>query len=91
MAAKPFRSDRGNRHAYGDQPFREADRSIKEACDLMGIAADFERKLPELETYLEGLVADGETDEDRLTVSGLCFLKGNFGPASSKDTAPAAD
>lgn len=64
---------------------------IKEACDLMGVAADFERKLPELETYLEGLVADGETDEDRLTVSGLCFLKGNFGPASSKDTAPAAD
>jgi hypothetical protein len=41
----------------------------------MGIADDFERKLPELETHLEGLVADGETDEDRLTVSGLSFLK----------------
>jgi hypothetical protein len=48
---------------------------IKQTCDLMGIAGDFERKLSELETYLEGLVADGETDEDRLTVSGLSFLK----------------
>jgi hypothetical protein len=44
----------------------------------MGIADDFERKLPELETHLEALVADGETNEDRLTVSGLSFLKGNF-------------
>lgn len=50
---------------------------IKETCELLGIADDFERKLPGLETHLEGLVADGETDEDRLTVSGLCFLKGN--------------
>jgi len=49
---------------------------IKITCDLMGIADDFERKLPELETHLEGLVADGETNEDRLTVSGLSFLKG---------------
>ncbi len=49
---------------------------IKIACDLMGIADDFERKLPELETHLEGQVADGETDQDRLTVSGLSFLKG---------------
>jgi hypothetical protein len=48
---------------------------IKKTCDLMGISADFERKLPELETHLEGLVADGETDEERLTVSGLTFLK----------------
>jgi len=52
---------------------------IKITCDLMGIADDFERKLPELETHLEGLVADGETDEDRLTISGLSFLKGNSG------------
>ena len=52
---------------------------IKITCDLMGIADDFERKLPELETYLENLVADGETDEDRLTISGLSFLKGNSG------------
>jgi hypothetical protein len=50
---------------------------IKKACVLMGIGADFERHLPELETHLEGLVADGETDEERLTVSGLTFLKGN--------------
>jgi len=28
-----------------------------------------------LETHLEALVADGETDEKRLTVSGLTFLK----------------
>jgi len=49
---------------------------IKITCDLMGIADHFERKLPELETHLEGLVADGETNEDRLTVSGLSFLKG---------------
>jgi hypothetical protein len=57
---------------------------IKETCDLMGIAGEFERKLPELETYLEGLVAEGETDEDRLTVSGLSFLKGNLGRRSSR-------
>ena len=54
---------------------------IKETCELMGIGDDFERKLPQLETHLEGLVADGETDEDRLTVSGLSFLKGNLRPS----------
>jgi hypothetical protein len=48
---------------------------IKKTCELVGF--DFDAKLPELETYLEGLVADGETNEDRLTVSGLAFLKGN--------------
>jgi hypothetical protein len=48
---------------------------IRTTCDLMGIADDFDRKLPELETHLEKLVADGETDENRLTVSGLSFLK----------------
>ncbi|CAN7529839.1 hypothetical protein LJR220_004794 [Bradyrhizobium sp. LjRoot220] len=48
---------------------------IKKACDLMGLGADFERRLPDLETHLEGLVADGEIDEERLTVSGLTFLK----------------
>ena len=56
---------------------------IKETSDLMGIVGDFERRLPELETYLEGLVAEGETDEERLTVSGLSFLKGNFDRSSS--------
>jgi hypothetical protein len=48
---------------------------IKNTCELVGITADFERKLPELETYLEGLVANGETDEDRLTLCGLSFLE----------------
>ncbi|WP_029582664.1 hypothetical protein [Bradyrhizobium sp. URHD0069] len=52
---------------------------IKNTCVLVGMADDFERKLPELETYLESLVANGETDEDRLTVSGLSFLKGTCG------------
>jgi hypothetical protein len=50
---------------------------IKDTCDLLGIAGDFDLKRHELETHLEGLVASGETDEQRLTVSGLCFLKGN--------------
>jgi len=48
---------------------------IRRTCDLMGIADDFERKLGDLETHLGGLVADGETNADRLTVSGLTFLK----------------
>jgi len=48
---------------------------IRKACELMGRGADFDRKLPVLETYLEGLVAEGETSEDRLTVSGLSFVK----------------
>ena len=43
---------------------------IREACDLVGY--DFEQKLPDLETFLEGLVADGEDDE--VTVAGLTFL-----------------
>jgi hypothetical protein len=55
--------------------FEKPIQRIKATCDLMGIGADFERKLPELETHLEGLVADGETDEGRLTISGLTFLK----------------
>ncbi|MET3907586.1 hypothetical protein ABID59_001927 [Bradyrhizobium sp. S3.3.6] len=45
------------------------------ACDLVGLGPDFEQRLPELEIYLEGLVADGETSEDRLTVDGLTFLR----------------
>ncbi|MBR1124584.1 hypothetical protein JQ628_23880 [Bradyrhizobium lablabi] len=48
---------------------------IKKACELMGLAADFERKLPALETHLEALVADGETSEERLAVSGMAFVK----------------
>jgi hypothetical protein len=54
-----------------DQPISR----IKKTCELMGV--DFDGKLPALETYLEGLVANGETSADRLTVSGLTFLKGN--------------
>ena len=48
---------------------------IRKTCELMGLGADFDRKLPALETYLEGLVAEGETSEERLTVSGLTFVK----------------
>jgi hypothetical protein len=48
---------------------------IRKTCQLMGLDADFDRKLPELETHLEMLVAEGETSEERLTVSGLNFVK----------------
>ena len=48
---------------------------IRKTCELMGIGADFDRKLPDLETHLEALVAEGETSEERLAVSGLTFLK----------------
>jgi len=39
---------------------------IRKTCELMGLGADFERRLPELETHLEALVAEGETSEERL-------------------------
>jgi hypothetical protein len=42
---------------------------------MMGIAEKFDRALPELETFLEGEVAKGETSETRLTFDGLCYLK----------------
>jgi hypothetical protein len=48
---------------------------IRKTCQLMGLGADFDRKLTELETHLEELVAEGETSEERLTVSGLTFVK----------------
>ena len=48
---------------------------IRKTYELMGLGADFDRKLPELETHLEALVAAGETSEERLAVSGLTFLK----------------
>ena len=48
---------------------------IKKTCELMGRGDEFDRKLSELETHLEGLVAEGETSEERLAVSGLTFLK----------------
>ncbi len=55
--------------------FEQPIERIKKTCDLMGV--DFDGKLSDLEAYLEGLVANGETSVDRLTVSGLTFLKGN--------------
>jgi len=45
---------------------------------MMGAAEKLERVLPELETYLEGEIAAGETNETRLTFDGLCFLKEAF-------------
>jgi hypothetical protein len=55
--------------------FEKPIQRIKTACDLMGISDEFERKLPELETFLEALVAKGETDEEHLAVDGMKFLK----------------
>jgi hypothetical protein len=51
---------------------------IRETCELMGAAEKFDRALPDLETFLEGEVAAGETRETRLTYDGLCFLKQVF-------------
>jgi hypothetical protein len=51
---------------------------IKETCEMMGIERKFDSALPELETYLESQVAEGETSETRLTYNGLCFLKQVF-------------
>jgi hypothetical protein len=45
---------------------------IKQTCVMMGIEEKFNQALPDLETFLEAEVADGET---RLTYDGLCFLK----------------
>jgi hypothetical protein len=48
---------------------------IKKSCELVGLGAEFERKLPQLETHLEALVAKGEISEDRLTERGLAFIR----------------
>jgi hypothetical protein len=48
---------------------------IKKSCELVGLGAEFERKLPQLETHLEALVAEGEINEDRLTERGLAFIR----------------
>jgi hypothetical protein len=48
---------------------------IKQTCAMMGIAERFDRALPELETFLEGEVANGETSQSRLTMDGLLYLK----------------
>ena len=42
---------------------------------MMGIADRFDRALPELETFLESEVANGETRESRLTYDGLRYLR----------------
>jgi hypothetical protein len=42
-------------------------RRIRKTCELTGAVDKFERALPELETFLEGEVAAGETGETRLT------------------------
>jgi len=40
---------------------------------MMGTAEKFDRALPELETFLEGEVAKGETRETRLlSQTGIC-------------------
>ena len=51
---------------------------IKQTCRMAGVAQKFDQALPELETYLEGQVGDGETSETRLTYIGLCFLQDVF-------------
>ena len=48
---------------------------IKETCELMGIADKFDRALPELETFLEAEVAQGEVSESKLTFDGLRYLR----------------
>jgi hypothetical protein len=51
---------------------------IRQTCEMAGAADRLDQTLPELETYLEGEVAKGETSETRLTYDGLCFLKELF-------------
>lgn len=48
---------------------------IKQTCELMGIADRFDRALPELETFLEAEIAQGEVRELKLTLDGLCYLR----------------
>lgn len=48
---------------------------IQETCALMGIGDQFDRALPELETFLECEVANGEISETRLTYDGLRHLR----------------
>ena len=51
---------------------------IKDTCELMGIADRFDLALPELETFLEGEVAEGVVSEPRPTFDGLCYLRQLF-------------
>lgn len=54
---------------------------IRKTCEISGAADKLDQALPELETYLEGEVASGETSETRLTYDGLCFLNELFAKA----------
>lgn len=79
---------KGGRNAFRDGPLstmaatvnllEKPIERIRETCEMMGAAEKLERALPELETYLEGEIAAGETSETRLTFDGLCFLKQAF-------------
>lgn len=48
---------------------------IQETCEMMGIADEFERARPGLESFLNAEVSNGETNETRLTFDGLRYLK----------------
>ena len=56
---------------------------IKQTCEMIGAGEKFDRMLPDLETYLEGEVAAGETSEARLTYDGLIYLQGRFAGSTS--------
>ncbi len=43
---------------------------IRRTCEMVGVAEKFNRTLPQLETYLEGEMTNGETRETRLTYDG---------------------
>ena len=51
---------------------------IRETCEMAGASERLDQALSELESYLEGEVANGEISETRLTYNGLCFLKELF-------------
>jgi hypothetical protein len=51
---------------------------IRETCALMEVADRFEAALPQLETFLEAEIAEGEVSESRLTADGLRFLRQLF-------------
>jgi hypothetical protein len=47
---------------------------IEEVYGLMKSSREFERVLPDLENFLEAEIANGKTDQERLTVDGLRYL-----------------
>jgi hypothetical protein len=57
---------------------------IKETCAMMGIAEQFDRALPDFETFLEARLARGEVSESRLTFDGLLYLKQMFAKDRSR-------